>query len=525
MLVPDTPQALDLPHEKWRPHQREVIQQIVDSTKPIIQVVAPTGAGKSLIAAAIPKVTRTSMLTLTGTKSLQDQYAGDFRHFVSLKGMSNYYCDIPEMRGVRADHAPCTAGYDCPLRGSECTYYDVVHSARIGDSVVTNYAYGSTSLKYQPSSILHSKDWIISDEAHFLDAQLTAGAEAELTSKHFDVLSVRPYGDDPKAWAEWASYNLDSVRHDRDIAYGNLAELVDALDGHVLESPKELVDAKRHHKFYSELAEHLEAVASNESEHNYVLTVTDERVKLRPLWPHHSRLTGDFFAAAPKTVLMSATLPPAAELAQLYGLDVNDIETIEMPSIFPLENRPVFVLPIAKMSYATQMQEIEKCMKVINHMLRENPTAKVLVHTNSYALQRRAADLLAFEHRPRLLMHTSENREMILERFRTSSSPYVLMSPSAESGLDVRDLQLQFILKVLWPSTGDNWVRARMNARPSWYTQAAIDNTVQAIGRAPRDESTVARTFILDSNFRFLYAKNKHRFPNYVREAIEWVDL
>ena len=204
MQVPESPRLLDLPFDSWREGQREVVEKVVNSTADIILVVAPTGAGKSLIASAIPKVTGGRMIALTRYKSLQDQYERDFPHYVSLKGMRNYNCDLPGFQLIPADKAPCTAGYDCELRNSTCEYYGVVHAAQWADSVVTNYDYGMTTLKYQERPIIKTKDWIISDEAHFLDAQLTKAAEAELTKKHFDELSLRPSSDNRLVWAQWA---------------------------------------------------------------------------------------------------------------------------------------------------------------------------------------------------------------------------------------------------------------------------------------------------------------------------------
>ena len=290
----------------------------------------------------------------------------------------------------------------------------------------------------------------------------------------------------------------------------------------ILESPKEIADAKGRYKFLSDIVQCLSALASNDNVNNYILTVTDESVKLRPLWPYHSELTEEFFEASNKTLLMSATLPPEAEIAELYGLEGSQIETIQMASTFPVDNRLVHVAPIANMNYANWYEEIKKAMKVVNSMLSSNRDEKVLIHVSSYAMQKRASELLDPIHKSRLLTHSSDNRESVLKEFERPI-PYVLISPSAYTGLDVKDLRLQFLLKCLYPSLADNWVRERMKASSDWYQQTAIDSMVQAIGRCPRDEHTKARTIILDAGFVGLYNRNRDRFPDYIQESIRFM--
>ena len=423
-----------------------------------------------------------------------------------------------------ADQAPCEA--NCALKNTVCPYYTTLFGARVARSVVTNYDYGLTTLRYHPKPFMSAKDWIIADEAQHLDAQLTAAAEATLNKRQFDELTQRPWSEDPIEWAAWATHNLELQKPRKGLAVTAYEEVISAMnDDEKSVPPAEVTKTKRRMRMLTELVGNLEIIEENGEDESWVLTF-DKRtdtLKVRPLWPDQVKITEDFFASAERILLMSATLPPLNELEQLYGLEKGSVDVIEVPSIVPLENRMVYVVPVAKMNYKLQMTEVVKSMKIINSMLHQNPAEKVLIHTSSYALQQRAYELLEPAHLSRTILHDSDNREQQLNLFKESDQPLVLLSPSAESGLDVPELKLQFILKVLYPSLGDKWIKQRSQDRKEWYQQVAIDNTVQAIGRTPRSPDIKGRTFIFDSSFRFLWYNNKHRFPKYVQEAIQFI--
>src|SRR3990172_2209287 len=48
MQIPNNPRSLNLPYDAWRQHQKEALESIVNSTKKVILLVAPTGSGKCL---------------------------------------------------------------------------------------------------------------------------------------------------------------------------------------------------------------------------------------------------------------------------------------------------------------------------------------------------------------------------------------------------------------------------------------------------------------------------------------------
>lgn len=529
--LPVSPLDIGLSYEGWRPHQAETILDILASEKRIVVLVAPMGSGKSLVASAIPAAESSTSVVLTKHKSLQDQYQRDFPEYLSLKGMSNYNCILPEWFGIPVDQAPCQSSYKCELRKDTCPYYSLTSAAVSARNVVTNYDYALHSLAYTQARFIATKKWLIADEAQFLDAQLTNLAAVKVEGRQFQYLNPRVQGSTRlEDWLRWANEKRKVLQPKVVRSKAELARMVEAMHDAQYEkkhrsqsvSPRQFAQAQQDFNFLHRMYAKLDYLA-NVVDESWIIYNEENSVSFRPLWVSEEPLTKQFFNTPKKVILMSGTLPPKEDVANLYGLDEDDIDVFQVPSVVPLAHRMVYCVPIARMSHAVEDQEVLKTMKFINTMLDGNRDKKVLIHTNSNSLQRRAASLISSAHQRRVLTHTPDTREGIIRQFQLSKEPFILISPSVESGLDVPDLELQFILKVLWPSLADPWVDARRKDNPSWYLQTAVDNVVQAIGRVPRNMTTVARTFIFDSNFRRLATQERHRFPDYILESLKWI--
>jgi superfamily II DNA or RNA helicase len=74
--------------------QKEILhgieQQLKSGYKTII-LSAPTGVGKSLIAATLARYYGSSFI-VTASKQLQDQYSKDLKFLMPIKGKSNFAC-------------------------------------------------------------------------------------------------------------------------------------------------------------------------------------------------------------------------------------------------------------------------------------------------------------------------------------------------------------------------------------------------------------------------------------------------
>ena len=68
-----------------------MIDEKIKSGYKKIVICAPTGSGKSPIAATLAKAFESSFI-VTASKSLQDQYQNDFSFLKPIKGKSNFGC-------------------------------------------------------------------------------------------------------------------------------------------------------------------------------------------------------------------------------------------------------------------------------------------------------------------------------------------------------------------------------------------------------------------------------------------------
>ena len=93
-----------------------------------------------------------------------------------------------------------------------------------------------------------------------------------------------------------------------------------------------------------------------------------------------------------------------------------------------------------------------------------------------------------------------------------------------EEGVDLKDAmsRFQIIAKIPFPSLADPVVKKRMTIRSGWYDWVTLLSLIQSHGRSIRSSEDFARTYMLDSNFRRLYGKNKHYLPKYFRESVVW---
>jgi hypothetical protein len=151
-----TPADLDLPDkfEAFRPAQLEAIDYAATSDKRFVAMGLPTGAGKSLIAAAIQKLTGLKAVYLTATKGLQDQVGRDFGA-ADVRGRANYDCHhTPE------GHTCDSASDICEFAGRSdcrCPYTKAVEEGKAANLTVTNYTYWLHSRRLNPNAL--GNDW------------------------------------------------------------------------------------------------------------------------------------------------------------------------------------------------------------------------------------------------------------------------------------------------------------------------------------------------------------------------------
>jgi len=242
-----------------------------------------------------------------------------------------------------------------------------------------------------------------------------------------------------------------------------------------------------------------------------------KRVVFRPL-------TIDLFAAdsllnfGEHRLYLSATILDHKSFCKSLGIDHQEAEFIRVPSTFPPENRRLYFTNTGYMNMNNLDETLPNVVNDVIKALNYHKAEKGLIHCHSYKIANYIENNCSS---PRLLFHTSENREDILQKFIKSTKPLVLVSPSMTEGLDLKDdlARWEIIVKIPYLYIGDKQVARRMKVDPEWYIWQTCLTLVQSYGRIFRSENDWGTAYLFDSGARSFIRKNRQILPEWFIEA------
>ena len=124
----------------------------------------------------------------------------------------------------------------------------------------------------------------------------------------------------------------------------------------------------------------------------------------------------------------------------------------------------------------------------------------------------------------RAILHESGKLKATIEEFLDGVVPFLLVV-SAEYGMDFKDIDLQFILKVPYAAMDERLKALEKEigkpAFKEWYSLDAMNRLVQQCGRVGRGANDFGVTFILDSKFLNLYDKYLDKLPGWFKMRVE----
>ncbi|MGB8936329.1 MAG: helicase C-terminal domain-containing protein, partial [Candidatus Nitrosopolaris sp.] len=173
--------------------------------------------------------------------------------------------------------------------------------------------------------------------------------------------------------------------------------------------------------------------------------------------------------------MMSATILDSKAFCRSLGLAHDEVKFIRVESDFPLQNRPIYPLNIARLNFnSLQLQEIKtKIAMAIDNLMTLHKNHKGLIHTTSYEQLNFIKENISQANKRRLLVTDPEiQRDEVIAEHVNSTKPTVLISPSLYTGLDLKDdlSRFQIITKVPYPSIGDRWINEKRKTNGQWYT-------------------------------------------------------
>ena len=248
------------------------------------------------------------------------------------------------------------------------------------------------------------------------------------------------------------------------------------------------------------------------------------KVELKPL--DVSSYCKPVFEKCSKVLIMSATILNPKAFCRSVGLKYDkEVKFIQVKSDFPIENRPIYPLNIAYLNFNNlQLPEVKSSItKTVDKIMTEHKNDKGIIHTTSYAQLNFIKDNISQENSRRLIVTDPEiQRDEVIQEHIKSVRPTVLISPSLQTGLDLKDelSRFQIITKVPYPHLGDRWINAKRHLDEDWYYWQTGLKLAQAYGRSVRSKEDWAKTFILDSAFGYFLSKNRSILPDWFTQAI-----
>ena len=483
------PPDYGLPYSGWRGGQTEAIEWlqkdnwlINHSDAPVKIIEAPTGSGKSGIILALSAMyPELRFLVLCATKLEQDQYEENitdrYKGFASIRGRANFHCILDEEDvsekceeshciSVHVDQARCTVpdkNFTCPVR-NKCPYFNQIEGIEKKKIVVTNYAYGLTILNHQNDK-LGKFDVIVEDEGHVLDTMLEQFVEVRLWRRRMAKLYNLdlPKYETVREWQNWCNNNRTKIDN---LFFDSKLKNIGSMSKEELSIAKNAINVRETFKKIERMSL------------DWVVELEESSVPMKPVW-----ITKDsywcLFAHAPKHIIMSGTIPSFQELAKKIGLPLEKAYFKRLPYNFPVENRLIHVHPVANMSAKYLNESLPIMTHAIDQIIRANLNKKILIHTVNYKI----AEYISSRSRYRIhmLTHDSKNRIEILNRFKRSATPSILISPSFDKAVNLPDKECELILiaKIPFPYLGSKIMKKRLEESRRYYDAETLSTVIQ----------------------------------------------
>lgn len=531
-LPPPPDIGLPAKFDSWWPGQVDAIATALDAPTRFCALVLPTGFGKSLTYMGILQMLLPLRgLTLTATKALQGQLAGDFVDLdpAIVQGQKSYLCKALMPGGELAaqfassniairrspatvEMGPCHSKVQCSLRAGGCGYFDALRKAEHPTTAFTlaNYAFWLT-LGQRPQLAAIRPDVLILDEAHdapdALSDAIGATIAAELCAQVLQEKLPGPAARSPLEWHTWAK---DRAKR--------LTQWVEAARPGTREA---LAGVRR----AQTLLYALKRIGSIDPD---LLVISDEHdgVRFDLIWA--APLAESWlFRGVRKVILTSATM--TRHTADLLGIMAKDLTFYEAGTGFPADRRPVYIAPARKMPWGEALRidhrmtrdDEQSWLTHLDHIIGERPDRKGIVHCVSYA--RRDQILAGSAHRGRLMTHGRHDTQTQIAAFKLAPPGTVLVSPAVTTGYDFpfAECEYQIVAKIPFPDSRDPITKARTIVDAQYPAHIAMQGLVQMVGRGMRAPTDRCETFIADAHAQWFLRVHKTLAPRWFLRAVK----
>jgi len=546
----------DLSLYKPRKEQKEALDFIDNEYKsnPVTKFFLlnlPVGVGKSHLALMISdwyrkNVDKTAKIdVITNSKILQNQYSDTYHSICDLKGKENYECESYSCscaQGAEFNRLNKTSCESCPYTYAKESFIS-------GGISLTNFYLFILYSIYNPK-LLESRDArvLIVDECHdfddvmsdFISIRITEniikkfkfGGEYDIIKRLKKVSTILDYVEFLRTLNDEIITTLDSMEsglsnQSRSIKSDKrdlkLSKLLKGKNPDV--KMMQLISDLKQYQLKIEifLKEYKENPNNWVLETNYNERLKQKELSLEPIWAY-DYLDKYVFSNYDMVFLMSGTILDKNLFCQLNGLDVSRAAYYSISSPFNVKNRPIFYMPLGKMSFKNKEETFKRYIPYIKKLLDKYKNKKGIIHTNSFELAKWIEEKIKD---PRLIFHDSQNKDEMLKMHKDSEEPTVIVSPSMDTGVsfDNDDARFQIIAKVPYPSLASQKNKLRQSNNPDWYSWKTCAGLIQMSGRPVRSHLDYADTIILDGSFGDVMKHSSQFLPTWIQEAIKRIDV
>jgi len=510
----------------------------------------PVGIGKSHLSLMIAdwyskNISSASKIDIiTNSKILQDQYNNTYSSINDLKGKENYYC---------SDYAcSCAQGVEFNRLNKtpqckSCPYNAARDGFISGKVSLTNFYLYTLYALYMPKVLeLRGANVLIIDECHeyddvmsnFISIRMTDNVikkmkfvnESDIIKKLKSVKTISNYIE----FLNYLDEEIDTTTSQLELMIGSgnkksvrrnnkLAKILgsDNSDTKIMQI---ITDLKQYKSKIEVFLKEYEIDPNNWIlEKTYNEKSKQYELSMEPIWAF-DYLDKYVFSKYDMVFLMSGTILDKNLFCQLNGLDIDKSVYYSIESPFPLENRPIYYMPLGKMSYKNKEMTFKNYVPYIEKILKKYPDKKGIIHTNSFEL---ATWISRDVSNPRLVFHDSSNKDEILQEHYDSDKPSVIVSPSMDTGVsfDNDKARFQIIAKVPYPSLASQKNKLRQKMNPDWYSWRTVSGIIQMSGRVIRNGNDHADTIIIDESFGDILRYSGHFFPNWILKSIKRIEV
>lgn len=457
-------------HPLDRLGQSEAIDWILNSDKQYNILRAPTGFGKSPLAAAASIEFRTLALVLH--KSLQSANYQDQYEFEILYGTTNYPC-IEKNKSKKIDQPRYTA-YDCGNPDCDCPYQRQELQCLSSLRVSLNYAKFLTS---KPFVDRFEPEYLFLDEAHNLPGIVTNFVGFTLNWDNEFLKSTNKIKP--------SSFSRLNYNETTDL-FRQCAVAVKSNKPNVSEDLK----LWRKWKRLNQKINVVNTLIGNSAGEDWYYEADEKQLIIKPLTAkyHFKKL----FGVADKIILMSATIRPS--IAERLGLKDHEWDYHEVPNSWPAPSRLVYDLGGPAINYNSSEADKRENAKRILSVLSSDKSGIIHVTSKNQATELKDKllwncyqEVDGMEYIDFYIPPFRLSTDMQYQEWQQARKPGTYcISWNFHEGVDLGEDDISITAKIPWINFSSSYEKARMEYDQQWYLEQAAMKLEQSCGRIRR---------------------------------------